>query len=760
MLTMSRIANYVSSAVARKHFKSLVVWVALACVVVLAFLLMSNRLAHRDLRLSAWSDLGVMLVTLVLALIAAVLFFRLPTGRKHVATRYVLKPVQSADASARYNPQVITMALGRELKRWLTKSYDQSSQATSGGTLTVANISVSLDWLWAAIKQWIIGSRVVVVEAIYFESNDSHRLDVWVKGGKTGYIYTKTVGSISTLIDEAVGSLALELLEELDEVLRGMIYWEFEHFDEAIRLFRRQLPSLERDLDLARLFMVSNREDLALEQVRAVMDDYPLLTWRHRADIRELETEINLRIEEYQAARQSLENLIRRRALRRKRARKVDERRWMRLIGDCYRGEGAYKEAWVQYTKVESLVLEELRCTAKLADCAGLAECLRRSVARPTPALVDLLCEMLAVCESKATCLRMRQSDPTSEYANQLAILKALESSQGSDWRIKMSIAQIHKYMGHAARLDPERAYWHFDKALQAYDEAIRLEEFAPFRNENFSAQVDMAWCECGKLLCNRALRSLTNWSSLPIRIESIIRAVLSLSQCLSPDERPTFVEQWAQAEGETIQCNVALAEAAALMTRAARAKIAPLQRQELLAFLRDSNPGATAEFDVDMIGEIATKYEIGSDPGNAENDDRTLFETVLRLLDVVRKEPSEVIAFLESEIFITDRCIEKFKNLGGSEHHEPEQAYGMACLHAILYSDPAPGADDPIDNVLGFLERAIRLTRSGTTQSHYLGRIRTDHDFDQIREYPKFAEFLEKWSSQERPAKTHSVAT
>ncbi len=702
----------------------------------------------------SWNEVNVAVALCVMPIVALACLFRLPWGRSRVAPRYVIKPAQCAKVPSSVNPLVITAALNSGIASWRTSAKrGDGAYGPSGASVSVPHLSVPLDWLWGALRRALTGVKDIVVEATFYDDQKPFRLVAWAHG--TEFIAKVELDSDQDFfiaLERAVEDIVLLLFEGLDPLLRSQIHAASENYDEAIKLLRRQAPSLRRDLELASHLMNCHRDDLAREHLAVISADYVLVRRARKTEIRELGAALDIKVGDYDCARATLTQLLHGR-----RAQPPEFRqRVLTLLADCERDDGRMEEALRLYGEAQRLALARLPRVTGLTERATREECFRRMQVRSTPEAATLVYQMQVLNSSTATCLRRLGRDPSDQYSGELELVHQYRAMTGYfHWQNLMHAGNVLKYWASAdlrfGRLDD--ATQRFQDALHYFDEAARLQATAQERADDFNSQTQLAWCQCGKLLCTRALLALAQWPDVPVEIEESIRVALALFDAVADESIDALRRHWERActlprgsdEADEALLAVSVLATHAMLTCGDDDRIAGMA-----AALADLRGAETRPVDETIQRSFESVAAI-SPQGPLDTGERLAFllgavavlqrvrevapQDVARLQDKVRQKANEQALLALSESM--------FAALDTSYVHQAEHAYGLACLQAILSNCISYTGLEPIGQVAGYLRRAIDLSSTASSRSGFVGRARNDPDFDHLREHPAIRELL-----------------
>ncbi|WP_157638637.1 tetratricopeptide repeat protein [Burkholderia ubonensis] len=698
----------------------------------------------------------------LLPLLSTACYFRLPTGRRRIDVRYIVRPVQCVRVPSEYNPQAITLALNRELGYWRGVAKARPAQSLPpAASVNVAHLSLPVEWLWSTCRRTLTGLSDVTIEATLIDFSKPHRLVAWCSG--SGFPAESNIDPTSeNWLNESVLSVVNKLIEEIDPACRAQICWWRQEYDKAIRLLRQQPPTPSRDLDIARLYFYGNQDDLALEQLQVVETGYKWLSRKRRDEIHQLRAEIYEKVGEYAKAEEALQELIHR-AISRTGKDCIWARELKTMLGGCHLDAGAFEEALLCYEQVEALALAHLRRITGSPTAADLPTCLRRGLVRPSVELDNLLLEICNLFAARATCLRLQGQDPYPEYVRELDVLLARRSSpRDSPWQLDMRCAQIFKYAAYAtlSRRELEDATQLFQKALQLYRDAIQRSADDPYGRFDFQVQTNLAWCECGKFQCQRFILALEVWPELHNLNEEYFRIVADLVDALPVEEQERFLRMWTLVGLQDVdneERDEALVKAAAIVTRRLLDSWEPGALAILRHRLTQLSGSPSQSPSKDLVDRIFDQCLIADESNGRELERRrNLLEGTIGLLNLIQEERGDGDLDRLAEKFrqqyeekeIYDQCIQKIEVLKSSPNHQAEHAYCLACINAILcdrIEDGSPYVDlINLETVAENLERAIDCSQSETTRSGYIGRARTDPDFDHIRLHPRVRRLLD----------------
>lgn len=764
----SHVKRLLCSDATRELAKTLLLSTLVTFAIVVELALFHRWLPRAKTTFLSWEIFDSGVAAVAMPLIAVACFYRLPMGQKRLGRRYVIRQIVCTRPSPEVNPLAIAAAIAREIALWRTFARSEKSASEgSGATLTLAHFSISVDWLLNLAKSLITGSRPVTIEVTFSDYSKPYRLIASI--GDTGTPISADLDPERPFVESlerAIADLVLDLLETLDPVRRAQIHWGRENFDEALRLFREQPPSLERDLDLARMFLLSHRDDLAREQLDLLDDEHILLSWGRHADVKRMKAELLIKIGEYDQARQLLNEMIAQYEhglLQRTRRRRVE---LLILLGQCDLQDGRPEEALISVHQAYGLALDEYRRIAGTAANASLEECLRRTLVRPRESDDQMLNCLNDIFESRAACLRLQGLNPISEYDAQLAVLiTQWEVSQYMSWQLNMRAGQIQKYAA-TAEVNAGRLDWAVSRFQEACEFYVNARDGALHEARNSRAsdgigvRANAAWCEAGMFACKRALWVLTNddfaqrFASLS-PIEMRFHAIVKLSLRLDAPHRTDWLARWAGLHGLFIQGSSRYEQSFASIalslsrTLADREEIKDLEE----ALLSPEQAASVSAMDTQEVRRLFIQASTAVDETEKDNlGSLAAFGIALSLLECTRHLP-DTDTFNRwmnrfEMIFDEERswrsCFDSFHALRDFPRHVAEHHYGLACLGAIQCNAVLSTELSPLQEALDELERAIAASRSVSTRSGLIGRARIDPDFDHLRAHPRMREALQ----------------
>jgi hypothetical protein len=723
------IARYVSGEIVTKLLKSAVI--VAGCVAAIAVSLWLTRvwLGRNAASISTWSDLATIAGIIFFALLAVAAYFRIPAVRKRQRPHFVLRPVQCTSAKSEINPQALTLALSREINWLLSEDFAPTTQTEAAGTLTVASLSISVEWIWGAFRRAVMATPEIVIESLCVDDGLPIKLQVWARG----YVaFEGTAGTLDELVRKTVRPAALHLIETLNPIVGARAHAWLQAYDDAIRIFRAQPPSLARDLDLARILTRSHQDAIALEQIAAIRQDYRLLLPSRNEDVLALEAFVDHKVGNFEEARKTLNVLLRKRPLWSTFESRARHRGWRMILADCDLHEGKYGDALRQYEALEQTCTKELLRVTRLGEHEDFDKCLRRCSARPTDAMGQVLEDLDTILDSKAACLRLKHSDPIPVYERRLHVLETLERFQPSSSDVNSRVARVHEYLGRAHASNPIAARKHYGIACAEYANAINNMSDS---DSNFAAGVDHAWCSSGQLSCQRALSTLAD-PELHEDLRWICMSARELIPCVSEDEFPSLIQEWNEVEGAEEETDL-LSAFARFCAHLTRGVVKHVGAADWGAWVEERGlEGDATLFPEDIRTDaLAARKLTVAHHGDILDVIATLLLPLVGisgLFGVVLKEYAE-------ELEAGNKCIERFHALTGSTYHECECAYGIACLRASLLP-PQLADSTKVGVVIQCLKDAIDLTSGGgSVRSGFIGRARIDFDFDHIRDLPEF---------------------
>ena len=752
----SRVARFwvvLRSDANRHRLKSLGLWLLIALALLLqASIDLAFLPAIRSFGIR-WDVISGAGASLILLFVAAAGFFRVAAGRKFIKRRYVVKPILSTRSAPEFNAQAVTALLLVELGRWQSRALAPEAASPTEAAFTTPYLSIRLRGVGSFLRRVFTGSRDIVIEGVLHDAEKPMRLDVWAD--VSYQIISEPVESDPSNtngLSRAVHEVVLRLIEELDPVLRSQIHWYHQNYAEAIELLRRQPPTLNRDRDLALLFMACHRNDLARALLVSLPREHFLLSWSQRADVAELLAALNIAVGDYGAARAILEELLRKNSRRGRDRRAARKRRLLLLMGNNECGNGEFARAMQYYDSAELSSIEEIARRTRLPPAASLVDSLLECEIRPIEDQESLLEELGQIYDAKATCRRLLGLDPSFDYATDLHILSVLRDTTPYSSQRSMRTAQVTEYWAGASARHGE-----LDTAARLFAEAGELYGRAysgvePGARE-FGIKTDIAWCECGKWWCRRCELDLKPKPQVPVRVEEGLALIFQLLEELSEADKTTFVQSWTRAHRLSEDVTAYYDELTAAANVLVSCLLAKMHIHDLAQLLPRSEVGAApAGIPVLEEARVRSAFEQRMQLTPRVPDPPRLFEiywgivTRLALIGHAGEQANPLAERIRLETeakSMLHRCLDRFESLSASPYHEAERAYGMACVTAnwcdhILFVEP-----EYIMEVARHLWTAIDKSTSGPVQSVFVGRARTDSDFDAIREHPAIRRLL-----------------
>ncbi len=695
----------------------------------------------------------------VLPVVALCAWARLPSGQSRLARRYIIRPITFLKSNSPYTGSAIAAALSFELNL-MSPNVRNGATGPESATVSLPYVSLPLTWLWSKTRALLTGSKDVVIEGLLIDTDKTPRLKLWVTNEAVFLESELSEGPFYEALNAVLRPMARDLLQRLDPRQLGLMFWDQQNFEGAVRLLSSEPPSQTRDIGLANLYLAGDDDEIARLFLDAAQAKRVVNSRRWRLESGIVRALIDAKVGQYRTSRHTLNQLHACVARFPARARDADMRGLVLQEADCLLSEMKYENAIDSFGKAEAIALRELRRDANLGPNARLADCLDHFRLAPNERSGAVLTDLARVYAGRAAANRLNGSDPMADYRAQMEVLDCQRplvwGSTLAD--VFMASALVYKSAARARSLeeDLQPAIELFTSARDMYSEAasqleVELQRF----NDDMKAFTSHVWCRMGRMTCTRGMLLLTEWPELEAGLQGCVDAMHAIERQLQDDEaRADFRQSWLHSVKPTgtmstdprhdliqaaVACNIAL-----LSRMPASASTAAQMLQRAVDALASDQQQADAE----ALTAAFDRSHLAHAPDEDTAVRRELFEATVAVLDAVRKHPrhedvgpaltrADWLHMIEDD---EQYCLGAFHRLRNHGHrrHVAEGAYGMACLHAILVDALRHSVPDYVDGVFWWLDAAIKSSQGAKPNSSGLiGRGRTDGDFDCLREHP-----------------------